>query len=61
MLDWGSNREASPSRARRQFFIETLTSKLKGKTGTIIKRCLIKFACVSNITDIVLTTETHEN
>jgi hypothetical protein len=36
-----SGPEASPSCARRQFLTDTRAMKLKGKTGTIIKNCLI--------------------
>jgi len=43
------------------FWLTTRVSKLKGKTGTIIKSCLIKSACVPNTTDLVLTVETHVN
>jgi len=43
------------------FWLTTLVSKLKGKTGTIIMGCLIKSACLPNTTDLVLTAKTHVN
>jgi hypothetical protein len=35
----GCDREASPGGFRGQFLGETVASKLKGNTGTIINRC----------------------
>jgi len=43
------------------FWLTARVRKLKGKTGTTIKSCLIKSACVPNKTDLVLTVETDVN
>jgi hypothetical protein len=42
MLDQESGSEATLRWVRRQFLTETRPSKLKGKTGTIIKKCFDK-------------------
>jgi hypothetical protein len=39
MFGQGCGREASPSGVRRQFLGETVASKLKRNTETIINRC----------------------
>jgi len=48
MIDQRCGREDRPNWVRRQFLADTYASKLKGKYGTITKRCalLMKFLTV---------------
>jgi len=41
VLDQGCGREASPRLGRRQFVAGIIAKKLKGKYGTITRRCIL--------------------
>jgi hypothetical protein len=57
MFCQGCGREASPSGVRTQFLRETVASKLKGNTATIINRCSDKFVSSAGHNGLVVTVE----
>jgi len=62
MIDQGCGCEAIPNCVRREFLADTRTSKLKGKYGTIKKRCifLMKFLTVPDTNNLIVNIELTE-
>jgi len=63
MTDRIYGREASPNWVRGQFLADTRASKLKGKYGTIIKRCilLMKFLTLPDTNNLIVNIEITKN